>query len=360
MLPPTYAFLGIRAALAGRDLDVARTHARRAVDLGRRIGLHAFESLALAGLGMADTLQGRERPAREQLAEAREVARRNALPTFEMVALHCLAVASYRFGDAAEARRAGEEALEATRDTGSRWDGAAVEWLLGAAALRDGRLDAARAHLQRSRERSEGPRYAYSLGRSRTGLAQLAQTEGDLDRAWELSHEAVETLADCGDDAGVADALETLAGVASGLGRPEHGLRLLAAASRFRDETGIGRFPLERDRFQPTVAEARAALDDDEADAAWAEGASLTLGGAVAYARRGRGERARPQVGWHALTPAERDVVRLVAAGCTNSEIGERLFVSVNTVKTHLSHVYAKVRVEGRADLAAEAARRGL
>ena len=79
---------------------------------------------------------------------------------------------------------------------------------------------------------------------------------------------------------------------------------------------------------------------------------------AVACARRGRGERQRPQFGWEALTPAERDVVRLVAEGHSNAEIARRLFVSVSTVKTHLSHVYAKLPVEGRTDLAAQATHR--
>jgi DNA-binding CsgD family transcriptional regulator len=49
------------------------------------------------------------------------------------------------------------------------------------------------------------------------------------------------------------------------------------------------------------------------------------------------GERQRPQIGWGSLTPVERDVVRLVAAGHTNAEIGQRLFISVNTVKKYLS-----------------------
>jgi predicted ATPase/DNA-binding CsgD family transcriptional regulator len=359
MLPPTLAFLGLMGALGGRDLDGARAHARRAVDLGRRIGLHAFVSLALVGLGMADTLQGRERTARDQLTEAHEVARRSALPTFEMVALRCLAMASYRFGDRAEARRAAEAALEAAHDAGSRWDEAALGWLSGILALVEGRRDDARAHLERTRDLSQDPPYSYSLGRALIGLAQLEQHHGRLEEAWELAHDAVEVLSDYGDDAGVADALENLAGVASSLGRPKHALRLLAAASRFRDETGIGRFPLERERFPTSLAAARAALEAQAASTAWAEGASTTLAAAVAYARRGRGERGRAVFGWDALTPAEREVVRLVAEGCTNAEIGERLFVSVNTVKTHLAHVYTKLPVVGRAELAAEAARRG-
>jgi DNA-binding CsgD family transcriptional regulator len=79
-----------------------------------------------------------------------------------------------------------------------------------------------------------------------------------------------------------------------------------------------------------------------------------------AVARRGRGERRRPQIGWASLTPVERDLVRLLAEGHTNAEIGRRLFISVNTVKKYLSRVYAKVDVDGRADLAAEVARRDL
>ena len=55
-----------------------------------------------------------------------------------------------------------------------------------------------------------------------------------------------------------------------------------------------------------------------------------------------------------------RDIVRLVAEGYANAEIGQRLFISVNTVKKHLSHVYAKVDVDGRADLVAQVARRDL
>ena len=97
-----------------------------------------------------------------------------------------------------------------------------------------------------------------------------------------------------------------------------------------------------------------------DATACWDAGGELSLADAVAYARRGRGERQRPQIGWASLTPVERDVVRLVAEGHTNAEIGQRLFISVNTVKKHLSRVYAKVDVDGRADLAAQVARRDL
>jgi DNA-binding CsgD family transcriptional regulator len=47
----------------------------------------------------------------------------------------------------------------------------------------------------------------------------------------------------------------------------------------------------------------------------------------------------------------------LVAAGATNEEIAERLFLSVRTVERHLSNVYAKLGVSGKAARAAAAAR---
>jgi DNA-binding NarL/FixJ family response regulator len=51
-------------------------------------------------------------------------------------------------------------------------------------------------------------------------------------------------------------------------------------------------------------------------------------------------------------------VVELVAEGLTNPEIGERLFVSRQTVKSHLSSIFGKVGVSSRAELAAQASRR--
>jgi DNA-binding CsgD family transcriptional regulator len=52
------------------------------------------------------------------------------------------------------------------------------------------------------------------------------------------------------------------------------------------------------------------------------------------------------------LTPAERRVATLVAQGRTNREVAAALFLGQRTVETHLSHVYAKLGVRSRAELA--------
>jgi DNA-binding CsgD family transcriptional regulator len=70
------------------------------------------------------------------------------------------------------------------------------------------------------------------------------------------------------------------------------------------------------------------------------------------------GRRDRPQFGWPSLTPAEQAVARLVADGLSNPQIGERLYISRRTVQTHLAHIFAKLGITARAQLAAEVARR--
>jgi DNA-binding NarL/FixJ family response regulator len=57
------------------------------------------------------------------------------------------------------------------------------------------------------------------------------------------------------------------------------------------------------------------------------------------------------------LSPREREVLELMAEGLRNREIGERLFVSETTVKTHVRHVLEKLRFRNRTEAAAFATR---
>jgi RNA polymerase sigma factor (sigma-70 family) len=57
------------------------------------------------------------------------------------------------------------------------------------------------------------------------------------------------------------------------------------------------------------------------------------------------------------LSAREREVLELVAAGMSNEEIAERLFLSTRTVERHLSNIYAKLRLSGKSARAAAAAR---
>jgi DNA-binding CsgD family transcriptional regulator len=67
---------------------------------------------------------------------------------------------------------------------------------------------------------------------------------------------------------------------------------------------------------------------------------------------------ARPQHGWESLTRSERVVVDLVARGMTNREAASELFLSPDTINTHLRHAFAKLGIRSRVELARMAAQR--
>jgi DNA-binding CsgD family transcriptional regulator len=75
--------------------------------------------------------------------------------------------------------------------------------------------------------------------------------------------------------------------------------------------------------------------------------------------RRGvRGARQRPKVGWEALTPTEEKIALLVAAGQSNPDIANQLFLSRRTVDSHVSHILAKLSAKSRVEIALAAEHR--
>ncbi len=60
------------------------------------------------------------------------------------------------------------------------------------------------------------------------------------------------------------------------------------------------------------------------------------------------------------LTPREREVIVLVALGLRNSEVAQKLFISEETVKTHLNNIFRKLNLRDRVELTLYAARIGV
>lgn len=189
------------------------------------------------------------------------------------------------------------------------------------------------------------------------GLAELAalHAESDRERALQLHHEALTIRVDHGLSPGIIAGLEALARL--GAGTAEQDARLLGAAATARDDLSMPPPSAERAALTARTAALRERLGDGF-DAELQAGAALSLAEAAAYASRARGSRDRPEGGWESLTPTELEVVQLAAEGLSNPEIAARLFMSRSTVKTHLSHVYAKLNIANRTELAAVAAAR--
>jgi DNA-binding NarL/FixJ family response regulator len=59
-------------------------------------------------------------------------------------------------------------------------------------------------------------------------------------------------------------------------------------------------------------------------------------------------------------TPREQEVLHFLATGCTNKEIAHDLFISEQTVKTHLNSIFRKLNVNGRLQAITCAIREGL
>jgi DNA-binding NarL/FixJ family response regulator len=144
---------------------------------------------------------------------------------------------------------------------------------------------------------------------------------------------------------------------------------LLGAAQALREVAGAPLPTPEHGRYADLVARVRAQLRDDVFASAWAQGRSANMEEAIGLALRSEPaavEQAPPLAEGRAdgaadiLTRREREVAELIAAGRSNREIAETLVVAVKTVDTHVEHIFRKLGVQTRAEVAVWAAQHGL
>ena len=316
-----------------------------------------FAMLDLGFLGFAKIRTGEWAAARAQIEEAIALGVRmahNATPLMQWQ----LGLLEYATGELERAEELMNEALPATRANNYASVTASALLITAAAQLARGETPPAVAAIEEAVLVARESGSPLAIGPALEAQAQLAREAGEVSGAEDLLHEALRAFHDGGDPSGVADVLESLAALVRELQNAEQAVRLLGAADGIRAALGCVRFPVRQPRYEAELSALREALSQEAFTAAWSAGASASLDDAVAYAERGRGQRKRPLRGWASLSPAELRVVQLVAEGLTNPQIGERLFISPRTVQAHLSHVFAKLAVSSRAELAAQAARR--
>jgi DNA-binding NarL/FixJ family response regulator len=272
--------------------------------------------------------------------------------------------------------------VEAARRAAERLAEADDELAIGAASYQQGEahrvlgeFEAAEAAYQRAGHWGREPQPGLALLRlaqGRTGAAEaavrraLGETGDRLARA-RLLPAAVEILLAGGDTAAAGEAAGELAAIAEAYGTPA----LLAAADHARGAVLLERgdagaavaalraawrawreleAPYEAARSRLLIGLACRALGDEDAAAMELEAARAVLARLGAVPDLERLERlARPDAGTAGLTERELEVLRLLAAGKTNSAIGSALHLAAKTVDRHVSNIYAKLGVSSRA-----------
>ncbi len=315
-------------ALWGDDLPAAAALGREGLAVWDAVGDPRGRVLALHVLALVEQHHGRWDEAAalfgEELAYWRELGETGAVG----VVLMFLGMVAYGQGDPARARALVDEAVALFRAAGDRTWLAAMDAYLGLFAAAEGRLPEA-------------------AGCYRACLPGFAAA---------------------GDASFIYTPLPGLAALAVEVGLPEAAARLLGATDAQLQRTGAGLPPFRRPAYERAEAGARAALGEAGFAAAHAAGRGLGPEDWLAEADRivaaveAAAQPVRPpgtgaQAG---LTAREVEVLRLLAAGHSNQDIADALFLSVGTVKVHITHVLAKLGVKSRSAATDYAHRHGL
>jgi predicted ATPase/DNA-binding CsgD family transcriptional regulator/class 3 adenylate cyclase len=346
-------------ALRRGDFSIARAECEQSLGLCRTIGDPSTAGVTIAWLGEVEAATGNWEAARNRyqafLRRAAATGGNWGFP-FAFINLAALMTGCCQAGTAASLT--GPAIAELRSEP--RQLPLLLGWLLAVhgAALLDADDTAAGAALAEASQiaATTGNPWLNSLVAHHLG--RLARHRGDISQAEDRHHHALGLRHAHGLRPGVAESLEALAGLAAQHESASEAARLFAAAAAIRTSIGLVRWPADQVAYDKDLATVRQHLDEASFATAWAEGAALNDSQATAYATRARGQRRRPASGWPSLTPTETEVVQLLAQGLTNPQIAERLFISRATVKTHLIHVFTKLGVTTRAQLAAEATRR--
>jgi DNA-binding CsgD family transcriptional regulator len=202
--------------------------------------------------------------------------------------------------------------------------------------------------------RPELARGLAGLGRVAADLGEYAEARQHLADSMRLSHST-------GSHIGMTRALEAFAALAVREGQVERAVQLTAAAGAVRAEAGLPAQP--GSRRERILDAARGQLDPPAIDRLWTQAAALDTEGAVILALQNPAplsegaefegpppEVASPPPG--TLTPREREVVSLIARGCSNKTIAEELVISPATAARHVANILAKLGFTSRTQVA--------
>jgi len=352
-----HGLLGLFLVRRG-DLMEARSRLHRAIELCNRIGEPITGSMAQAWMWAIDIAQGEY----DKSASACAALLRRAHATGGGLAVADLL---FNLGQIAIGRGDFQGAIDLTapnyennREHGIPYTVALPSIIEASARRRVGQHARARDLLEDIAELATGCDNQWMLARINLERGLLEVESGDLDAAARFVHASLASFARMGHRSDAASALDSVASLAHLAESDAEAVRCFAAAAALRAAMGIVSLPSDAAAVMDTCDQLRASLGEDGFAAHWAEGSRLSMEDAVEYASRARGERRRPSSGWASLTPTELRVVELAAEGLTNPQIAAKMFVARGTVKVHLGHIFTKLGVTTRSELAAQAVRR--
>ena len=351
-LAAALSMLGYVATRAG-DLATARMALSEAWTVATQLHWPSGQAMVLSGLGGLELTAGNWDEAAHLLGQAVKAARASGVVSDELQPLFLLGKLAEARGDDEQAAVRFSEVLAAGKKVGFT-SVEARQGLRRAAARPGDDPDEARRQVDDLLAEARKVGSKSVMADALHDLGELARAGTRYGHAKSMHRRALKLRGELADGAAIADSLEALAGINVEEARYDRAARLFGAADGIRRSTGVeqvARRRLGRDGDLRRTEQALGGRFPDE----FSTGAQLSAGEAVAAAMSRRPSW-RPATGWGSLTAAERDVVALVAEGLTNQQVAERLVVSRRTVQTHLTHVFAKLGIRSRTELASMAA----
>ncbi len=200
----------------------------------------------------------------------------------------------------------------------------------------------------------EGGPYPYvGMLSARMGLARARLAQGLPEETLELLEPLLPEVERLGQETVALEVLLLQAQAQQALGRPAEALAALRQALQRGEPAGYVRLFL--DEGAPLAALLRLAAARGVAPA-YVQRLLAAIGGGTRAAPTAYGPAALVEP----LSGREREVLDLLAAGCSNREIARRLVISVGTVKRHINNIYGKLDVHSRTQAVARAGELGL
>ncbi len=274
------------AGLAGwwdHDLAISRAHLEESIEIWRELADEPGLAFALGCLSLTSLAEGDLPGARSLLEESLAVAERTEDAWGVALSKGVLGRIALRVGDYAEAESRLEESLAARRRIGDRWVIAQnlnglgdLARCLGDHARAQGRYEDSLALARELGDRLTMASLLHNLG-------YVALAQGDPRGASARFQESIALFRGLGDRPGVAECLAGLAGSAAAQ-QPEAAARLFGAAADLLEAVGAPMSATNRADHERSIAAARALLDQEPFEQAWAEGRTLTQEQAIEYA----------------------------------------------------------------------------